>query len=160
MKRNALITCLLLTAILASPGLMAQNNAQAPKPYVPDSPELYNTISRMDSLFFHAYNTCDMAAQEAFYSDSIEFYHDRGGLMTSKKDILEATKKNICGKVNRELVPGSIEVYPIKGYGAIEMGYHKFHNLVEKSVSEGSRFIIIWQQKNNQWILARVISLH
>ncbi len=141
--------------------LMAQGKGSGEtKSYVPDSQALYDTIVRMDSLFFHAYNTCDMATQAAFYSDSVEFYHDKGGLMTSKQGILDATKKNICGKVTRELVTGSIEVYPIKGYGAIEMGYHKFHNLVEKSVSEGSRFIIIWQQKNNQWILARVISLH
>jgi hypothetical protein len=48
--------------------------------------------------------------------------------MTSKKDIINATKKNICGKVTRELVKGSIEVYPVKDFGAIEIGLHKFHN--------------------------------
>jgi hypothetical protein len=48
--------------------------------------------------------------------------------MTSKQDIIDATKRNICGKVTRELVKGSVEVYPIKNFGAIEIGLHKFHN--------------------------------
>jgi hypothetical protein len=69
-----------------------------------------------------------MDKQSAIYGDSLEFYHDKGGLMTSKQGILDATKRNICGKVTRELVKGSIEVYPIKDYGAVEIGLHKFHN--------------------------------
>ncbi len=125
------------------------------------SKELYKAIVQMDSVFFHAYNTCDIATQASVYSDSIEFYHDKGGLMTSKKDILDATKKNICGKVTRELVKGSIEVYPINGYGAVEMGLHKFHNNQEKNaVPKASKFIIIWQNKDDKWIISRVISLH
>ena len=122
---------------------------------------LYKTIVHMDSVFFQAYNTCDIATQDSIYSDSIEFYHDKGGLMTSKKDILDATKKNICGKVTRELIKGSIEVYPINGYGAVEIGLHKFHNNEEKNaVPKASKFIIIWQNKNDKWIISRVISLH
>jgi hypothetical protein len=38
-------------------------------------------------------------------------------LTTSKQEILDATKQNICGKVTRELVKGSVEVYSIKDYG-------------------------------------------
>ena len=73
---------------------------------------LYNTIVHMDSVYFNAYNSCDMATQAAIYADSIEFYHDGSGLETSKKDLLKAIKENICGKVTRQLVNGSIEVYP------------------------------------------------
>lgn len=124
---------------------------------------LYNEIVKMDSLFFTAYNTCDIKTQAFIYSDSIEFYHDKGGLSTSKKDILEATQKNICGKVSRELIQGSIEVYAIKGYGAVEMGLHKFHNNQEPEANqqkESSRFIIIWHQLKDKWEITRVISLH
>jgi hypothetical protein len=28
----------------------------------------------------------------------------------------------------RELVPGTLQVYPVKDYGAIEMGVHRFHH--------------------------------
>jgi len=138
------------------------NTKIEPEMYKPDSQELYNTIVHLDSVFFNAYNTCDIEVQSAFYSDSIEFYHDQGGLATSKKDILEATKKNICGKVTRELVKGSIEVYPINGYGAVEFGLHKFHNNTQKedSPSRAGKFVIIWQHKDNNWKIKRVISLH
>lgn len=130
--------------------------------YKPDSQELYDSIIHLDSIFFGAYNTCNLELQASIYSDSIEFYHDKGGLMTSKQELLDATKKNICGKVTRELVKGSIEVYPIKNYGAVEMGLHKFHNNTEKETkpSEAGRFIIIWQHKNDEWKIRRVISLH
>jgi RNase P protein component len=123
--------------------------------------KLYQTVVKLDSTFFNAYNTCDMATQTSFYSDSIEFYHDKGGLSTSKKDILDATKRNICGKVTRELVKGSIEVSPIPGYGAVEIGMHMFHNNQEKDqVPHPSKFVIIWRNQDEKWTITRVISLH
>ena len=125
------------------------------------SESLYKTITKLDSIFVHAYNTCDIATQEKYYSDSIEFFHDKGGLSNSKKEILEGTKKFICGKVTRELVKGSIEVSPIPGYGAVELGSHTFHNNHEKdTTSKPSKFVIIWRNKNNKWTITRVISLH
>lgn len=52
--------------------------------------------------------------------------------MTSKQDITEATKRNVCGKVIGELVKGSIEVYPIANFGVVEIGLHQFHINTEK----------------------------
>jgi len=102
-----------------------------------------------------------MATQTEFYSDSIEFYHDKSGLTTSKQEILDAIRKNICGKVTRELVKGSIEVSPIPGYGAVEIGMHMFHNNQEKNqVPHPSKFVIIWRYKNGKWLITKVISLH
>ena len=123
--------------------------------------KLYETIIKLDSTFFHAYNTCDIDKQADFYSDSIEFYHDHGGLTTSKQDILAGTRRNICGKVTRELVKGSVDVSPIPGYGAVEIGMHMFHNNQEKDqIPRPSRFVIIWRNKDGKWTITRVISLH
>jgi len=134
------------------------------KNYKPDNQELYDTIVKLDSIFFAAYNNCSFNLEKygSFYADNIEFYHDQAGLSTSKQDIIDGTKKNICGKVTRELVKGSIEVYPIKGFGAIEFGLHKFHNNQEPkgSKSKVGRFVIIWEHINNEWKIKRVVSLH
>jgi hypothetical protein len=134
------------------------------KHYKPDNQQLYDTIVRLDSIVFEAYNTCNIHLEEfgSFFSDNIEFYHDQGGVMTSKKDIIDATKRNICGKVTRELVKGSIEVYPIKDFGAVEIGLHKFHNNQEPigTPSKVGRFLIIWEGKNGEWKIKRVVSLH
>jgi hypothetical protein len=122
---------------------------------------LYRTIVGLDSTFFHAYNTCDIATQQLYYSDSIEFFHDKNGLETSKSKILESTKKYICGKVTRELVKGSIEVSPLPGYGAVELGMHMFHNNQEKNdTPHPSKFVIIWKNDNRKWTITKVISLH
>lgn len=123
--------------------------------------DLYQTVLKLDSTFFEAYNTCNINKQKEFYSDSIEFYHDKSGLETSKKVLLENTQKYICGKVTRELVKGSVEVSPIPGYGAAEIGSHMFHNNQEKNdTPHPSKFVIIWQNKNDKWTITRVISLH
>jgi len=137
---------------------------QYSKNYQPDDIELYNTIVKMDSAFFEAYNTCDKNLEKyaSFYAENVEFYHDQGGKMTSKKELVASTKEYVCGKVTRELVAGSIEVYPIKDYGAIEIGLHKFHNNTQPvgTPSKAGRFVIIWEKDNNDWKIARVISLH
>jgi len=154
---SAFFTLLMITVIAVTAS--AQSN-EIP-PYKPQSQELYNTIVHMDSVYFNAYNTCDMATQAAIYSDSIEFYHDRGGLMTSKKDLLAALKANICGKVTRVLVPGSVEVYPVPGFGAIEIGYHRFINHQESETPSGpGRFVVFWRLRNGKWQITKVASMH
>ncbi len=125
-----------------------------------EAKELYNTVAGLDSLLFDAYNNCKMEITGALFSEDIEFYHDKNGLTTSKKDIVESIRNNICGKVNRELLKGSLEVSPLPGYGAVVIGMHRFHNLIEKSTSDYSKFVTVWQYKDNKWTVTRVISLH
>jgi ketosteroid isomerase-like protein len=133
-----------------------------PEPYAPEPRELYDTIVRMDSIYFDTYNNCKLETMASLTSDSLEFYHDRDGLMTSKTAFIEATKNNICGKVTRELMPGSIEVYPIHGWGAVEIGYHRFHNNQEAGgvTSRASKFIVLWHKKGDKWEVTKVVSLH
>jgi hypothetical protein len=122
--------------------------------------ELRKTVLGLDRAYFEAYNTCDLETQEAMIDEDIEFFHDQSGLTTSKWELLESIEANICGKVTRELVAGSVEVYPIEGYGAVEIGLHRFHNLVEKSTSAPARFVSVWKKGEEGWTLTRVISLH
>ena len=139
-------------------------NAQQPLPkYEPTvSKAFYDNIVRLDSMFFSAYNRCDIEVMDSLMSEDLEFYHDKGGFSNSKKETMEAVKKNICGKVTRELLQGSIEVYEIKGYGAVQIGFHGFHNNQEKETgpTHFSKFIQLWRFDNNSWKLTRVISLH
>jgi hypothetical protein len=70
-----------------------------------------------------------------------------------------AIKQNICDKVQRILVPGSMEVYPLKGYGAVEIGVHRFHHPAhpEDGVGE-AKFVTLWQNKDGVWKVTRAIS--
>jgi ketosteroid isomerase-like protein len=162
MKKAILSFALFL--LLVSCSTSKSNDYQLTKNYTPDNPELYKTIVKLDSVFFDAYNHCDTKFETYadFYTEDIEFYHDQGGLSNSKKDILEGTKKYICGKVTRTLVPGSIEVYPIKDYGAIEIGLHSFSNTTNppNEPKKVSRFTIFWKKTAEDWKIAKVVSLH
>jgi len=129
--------------------------------YKPSDTKLHAEILKMDTKYFNAYNSCDMKTQADIYDEDLEFFHDKGGLMTSKSDLLKSLEKNICGKVTRTLIKGSVEVYPIKDYGAVQIGYHKFFNKEEPNAkSVPSKFIVIWKNKNNSWKITKVISLH
>jgi len=79
---------------------------------------------------------------------------------TLNLSLVQALKSNICGKVTRELLKVSIEVYPIQNYGAVEMGYHRFHNKTENVTGNYARFVEIWRNENGKWRITRVISLH
>ncbi len=85
-------------------------------------PVAVRSIAAMDAAWEEAYNHCRMKAMDSIISEDLEFYHDQGGVVTSKQAILDALQKNICGKVSRQLKPSSIEVYPIANFGAIVNG--------------------------------------
>lgn len=140
-------------------GMKAQTS-EIPK-YKAQDQKLHNKIVKMDEVFFTAYNNCDMKTQANILSEDLEFFHDKGGLATSKKSILESLEKNICNKVKRTLIKGSIEVYPIHNYGAVQIGYHKFFNKLEPTAkSIPSKFITIWKNEKDGWKITRVVSLH
>ena len=130
--------------------------AQGPAPK-----ELFTTISELDTAFFDAYNKCDMEKIGSLLADDLEFYHDQTGLSKGAQSTIDALKQNICGKVHRDLAPGTLKVYPLKGYGAVETGIHFFCEAKNAKCPEGSgvgRFTMIWQFRDGVWLMTRVIS--
>ncbi len=128
--------------------------------------ELYNTISKLDSIFFRAMNECDLKKYESFLAFDYEFYHDKQGLTVSKASEIKSMNL-FCGeqrkrqKIKRELIKKSLEIYPIANYGAIENGEHIFHLVIDENISKPiskAKFTNIWRFDNNEWKLARTIS--
>ena len=150
-----------LILLLAPFAMKAQKKMTAPVyEYKPDSQELHDAIVRMDSIFFTAYNTCRMDVQASIYSDSLEFYHDKGGL-TNYAQNMEAFKKTAEGNkdLRRELIPRSLEVYEVKDFGAMQIGQHRFcHTENGKQDCGTFKFVHIWKKIKNEWKIARVIS--
>lgn len=69
-----------------------------------------------------------------------------------KEPFLAAIKQNICGKVQRTLLPDTLEVYPLKGYGAVEIGIHRFHHPGRPEDGVGdAKFVTLWQ--NQGWCM-------
>jgi hypothetical protein len=144
-----------------------------------EQPRLFETMQALDTQLFAAANHCDYEKLTVMVDENLEFYHDQGGLMLGRRAFLDSIKNNTCGVMIRELVPMTLEVYPIKGYGGIEMGVHRFHHpghekefpaakqlgmtrfldpgAAEWPVGE-AKFLHIWQLKNGDWKLTRVVS--
>ncbi len=151
-KLLALRRMLLLLPLIAL--LAAKANAQAPPPDgIKSQEELDKTVALLDAALFDAYNRCDLERFSSFFVEDVEFYHDQGGVTLGRQNLTESIKKNICGKVTRELVPGTLQVYYMKGYGAVEMGVHRFHHPGHddtEPVGEG-KFVHPWQYKDGAW---------
>ena len=124
------------------------------------SDDLFRTIASLDVALFDSYNKCDLQKFATFFVEDVEFYHDQSGLTHGKQNLTDSIRKNICGKVTRELVPGTLQVYPMRGYGAVEIGIHRFHHPqaeAQEPVGE-AKFIHLWQNKDGAWKITRVIS--
>lgn len=121
---------------------------------------LYKEVERLDSVLFNAFNSRDVEKFRSFFTEDLEFFHDKGGLTNYEYTInfMKSVAKNENG-LRRELVPGTLEVYPIPGYGAIEVGQHKFCHLENGKQDCGNfKFVHIWQKKNGVWKISRVVS--
>lgn len=147
----------LLVIILLIAGVSASSRAQA-SPTAPPHDALFQTVAFEDKLLFDAYNHCDLTKLGSMVTDDLEFYHDKTGLAVGKQSFLDSIQKNICGKVTRALVPGTLEVHELAGYGAVEIGAHRFHHPGDKEDAGDAKFVMVWQHKGGVWKLSRVIS--
>lgn len=131
------------------------SNARAEEPG-----ELFGEIERVDAKFFDAYNSCDLKTMSELFSKDLEFYHDLGGVH-GYKETMDATREN-CTKglgLRRKIVEGTLRVYPIKAYGAIEVGKHTFCHLDHGKNDCGTfEFVHVWRHVDEGWRLTRVIS--
>jgi hypothetical protein len=126
------------------------------------SDALTQTITQLDSEAFDAFNRCadpvQLQRHAGFFSESVEFYHDNGGVTWNRADMLANTKKHACGNYTREVVPGSLIVYRIKDFGAIELGSHRFCQIASRQCEGLADFTIVWQQTDAGWKITRVLS--
>jgi len=149
------------TLIVVSTTLLFLNciNAQEKK-VAPTPQELYSQIAKADSVLFGYFNTQNFEPFKAMFTKDLEWFQDNDGLIAYKK-VFENFKNtfNKPFKLTRQLVPGSLEVHPIKNYGAIEIGVHQFKHIENGKEETGTfKFVMIWQNKDGQWRISRVIS--
>lgn len=152
--RRRFIKLFLVFAVLTA----VLNNLKAQNSKFSDS--LYLQIAHMDSILFNAFNNRDLEVFKSLFTTDLEFYHDKGGL-TDYTYSINSFKNTIAQNngLRRELVKGSLEVYPIKDYGAIQIGAHTFCHLENGKQDCGTfKFVHIWKKINGEWKITRVIS--
>ncbi|TDQ24035.1 nuclear transport factor 2 family protein [Tenacibaculum caenipelagi] len=127
---------------------------------------LFEEISRMDSLLFSAYNNAEIDKYKSLISEDIEFFHDKNGLINSKKRIVDSFKKmttkekNTAYSITRILVENSLEIHQISGFGAIETGTHQFieTNGSNQKIITQAKFMHLWKKENGNWVITKVFS--
>ena len=50
-------------------------------------------VYTLDSVFWKHYNSCNIDAMRSFFTDNIEFYHDKGGVIHGLDNFLMVSKK-------------------------------------------------------------------
>lgn len=154
-KASHLFFCLLIPALLSA--------------QVEENAELFQTLKAQDSLLFNVgFNTCDISQFQALVSEDLEFYHDQSGITGSKAAFIAGIENGLCKleyKARRELVEGSLRVFPMNSngnlYGAIQTGEHRFYAKYpdeEETLSSTAKFTHLWLLEEGQWKLSRVLS--
>jgi hypothetical protein len=128
----------------------------------PGNEEIFAKISGLDTRLFGAFNSRDLPAFETFFTRDVEFYHDKEGL-TRFDQIMDTMRKHFSedARTRRELVEGTLEVYPLSGYGAVELGVHRFYTTEKgqpEKLTATARFVHLWQEQDGVWKISRVIS--
>jgi len=151
-KAGLLLSSLLLLASAAD-AVAAEGQA---------SSALTDEISALDSKVFDAFNHCAepgrLDEHASYFSPDVEFYHDTGGVTWTRDEMIANTRKYVCGNFTRELVPGTLKVYPVKDFGAISQGVHRFCQLASGQCEGLADFVIVWRQQAGQWQITRVLS--
>ena len=105
-----------------------QVSPEQTKTYTPVSQKLYDEIYKMDSSMFAAFNEHNTEKIMSWFTNDLEFYHDKDGLNgydITKQSFNRLFENNKTTGLHRNLVPGSLEVYPLKDSGAVETCLHQ-----------------------------------
>lgn len=163
MKNCNLLLLLLMIALLAacnSPLPKPTDHQENIKGYIPADQALFDTIYAQDSLLFMAFNHKDIDKLKSFFSPELEVFQDNTGLRRYDETIgafTELFAKDYT--LTRTLVKNSLEVYPIKGFGAIETGRHTFcHTENNKEECATFKFVHIWKNEKGHWSLCKIVT--
>jgi ketosteroid isomerase-like protein len=159
-KNRLLISFLPVLFFIASCTATKNTSAGASLKNSAASPELYSSIAHMDSVLFNAFNSRDVEKLKTLFTEDLEFYHDKDGL-TGYSHTMESFIRTAAANndLKRELIPGSLEVYPLKDFGAMQIGMHRFCHTENGKPDCGTfKFVHIWKKVGNEWKISRVIS--
>ena len=160
LKKMTTLNALVLCILVATHGVAAQSKNDTAA-----ATELYTQIATLDETLFAAFNTCNLEKVGSLFTEDVEFYHEKSGLILTRTRVIEVMKANLCSpysnRVRRELIKTTLQVSPINNYGAVQTGEHRFY-LTQKDQKERldgiGKFIHIWQNKDGIWKISRVVS--
>ena len=81
------------------------------RPKAQSDEDVTSAILSLDGRLWEAYNTCDTAAFRQFFTEDVEFYHDKGGATLGAEPLTASMRSKLCAegpRLRREpYCPGS-----------------------------------------------------
>ena len=152
-------------AKLALAGLLfSWSSSAASQPHQADESEsLREAIIRADSLRYVAYNGEDVDGFTSFLADDVEVFHDRFSAMQGRQAVRSslASVFERPGRVRRELVPGSLEVYPLADSAAVQLSDNHFYEVApdgSERLARIAKLIVFWRFAEGQWTAFKLAS--
>lgn len=174
MIQHVCLTLALFAAITAqfdvpaiSGGVQARGNAPGEQLFAQD---LHEEIAAMDdSLFAAIYDECDTGVVARLVTEDFEMYHDINGLMAASRSQFVSALERACAmqrageypRMRRELTRGTMKVYPVPNYGAMQVAEHSFYELLpagEERLIGRALLTNVWRRDVAGWMLARSLS--
>ncbi len=133
----------------------------------PEGEALRAAVLAVDERLSSAINERDLTAITALLSPKLEFFHDKGGLSDFAANV-EQFRQNFArtqqqgGHTTRNLIPEGLQIYPVPGVGAMQIGRHRFcfvPNQGGQSQCQDLGFSHVWERdEQGAFRLLRVLS--
>lgn len=156
-------------AALGAAAFLIACAVSAQQPSEPSRESLDQIAAQDKALFDAVFVTCDLQALKGLLTGDFEFYHDKWGQIANSDQQFVDAIKTACERrkagedppARRELVEGSVQIFPLNNYGAIQTGDHRFYQHPAgkpERMTEVARFTHLWKKVDGGWKLARVLS--
>lgn len=122
-----------------------------------DDAWLHQTLTAREAALTRDFNTCNLHALRAslFAGTTVTRPDSR------QIDPVIDARDRVCGRLHREVVPGSLAVRALGDDSALVSGVQRFCPNDSESCSErGQKFIQVWTQGHGRWRMGLMLDLY
>src|SRR5262245_28725507 len=134
---------------------------------IPTGQQLVDVITELDRKLETAYSTCDLDTFLSMMAPDVENYHDEVGRVVGREGAKKILVEGVCELLKNgiqprnELIAGSLEVYRMANFGALEFAGYTFWlrrpGEQEAKVST-LRTMTLWERRDGVWMVARHVT--
>ncbi len=131
---------------------------------MPTGQKLVDVITELDAKVHAGYNACDLNAMGSLIAPDVELYNDGAGRIVGRETVIDMLRKGLCEgprsqgfQFRSEPVSGSLEIFPIAGFGALEFSKSAMwedHSDGTKKPVSIVRALTVWELRGGVWIVA------
>ena len=116
--------------------------------------DVTRSILHEDARLTRAYNHCELQTLLRMFILGSAVYSPSGRIQSP----VDEAREKFCGKWQREVVPGSLRVYPVNAAAAIQVGEQRFCPLRAQTCDERpAEFVAVWLYSDMRWQITELI---